>query len=145
MVKDVPVRLKMLVTPVRCPECGTEEVKVHSHYRVQNGEERSLYYCPLCDRYFSQTYGTAVAGLRTPLSRIQTILDALNAGLSINAVCRTFKVSKNTVADWLNRLSALKEPLLLYALCHQFLQQIIEGDERYTKVERNVPAMNTGA
>src|SRR5258707_1232961 len=98
----------MLLTQVHCPACGTEEVKVHSRYRVQNGEERREYVCPRCGCYFSETYDTALAGLRTPLSRIQTILDALNEGLSINAVWGTFKVSKNTVADWLKRLAELK-------------------------------------
>lgn len=33
----------------------------------------------------------------------------------------------------------MKETLLLYALCHQFLQQIVEGDELYTKVHGNKP------
>ncbi len=41
---------------------------------------------------------------------------------------------------WLRRLGELKEPLLLYALCHQFIQQWIEGDELYTKVNQNKPA-----
>jgi hypothetical protein len=31
----------------------------------------------------------------------------------------------------------LKEIFLLYALCHPFLQLIIEGDELYTKVGKN--------
>jgi hypothetical protein len=28
---------------------------------------------------------------------------------------------------------------MLYALMHTFLTQVIEGDELYTKVEKNVP------
>ena len=36
-------------------------------------------------------------------------------------------------------MSGLKETLLIYALCHQFLQQVIEGDELYTKINKNVP------
>jgi hypothetical protein len=32
----------------------------------------------------------------------------------------------------------LKKTLLLFALTHQFLQQIIEGDELYTRVKKNV-------
>src|SRR5258708_23146427 len=103
----------MQVTAIACPFCGTEEVKIHSYYHVQNGETRNLYHCPSCDCNFSQTYATALAGIRTHLSRIQTILDAQGEGLSINAVCRTFKVSKNTVSDWLERMAGLKETLLL--------------------------------
>src|SRR5260370_39578973 len=63
--------------------------------------------------------------------------------LSRNATCRTFHVSKNTVTDWLERLSGVKETLLLYALCHQFLQQVIEGDELYTKINKQLPVMDS--
>jgi hypothetical protein len=48
-------------------------------------------------------------------------------------------VGKNTIYRWQERLSQLKETLLLFSLCHQFLQQIIEGDELYTKMAKNVP------
>ncbi|MCA1553721.1 MAG: hypothetical protein LC737_05020 [Chloroflexi bacterium] len=65
--------------------------------------------------------------------------------MSINAVCRTFHVSKNTLSDWQARLGPVRETLLLYALCHQFVQQVIEGDELYTKVKQNVaPAESSG-
>jgi hypothetical protein len=80
--------------------------------------------------------------LRTPLSRIQTILNTLNDGMGVNAVCRTFGVSKNTLKDWQTRLAGLKETLMLYALCHQFLSHWVEGDEIYTKVRANVPPMD---
>ena len=65
------------------------------------------------------------------------VIEALNDGLGINAAVRTFKVAKNTIYNWLERVADLKEPLLLYALCHQFLSQIVEGDELYTKVKEN--------
>jgi hypothetical protein len=115
-------------------------VKSHTTYTLQTGEVRTIYACAECGQYFSQTYATPLAGLRTPLSRIQLILDALNEGMGVNAVCRTFQVSKNTLADWTSRLAGLKETLLLYALSHRFLQQLLEGDELYTKVNANVPA-----
>jgi hypothetical protein len=63
----------------------------------------------------------------------------VNDGLSVNAACRTFHVSKNTLRTWQERLSPVKDALLLYALCHQFLHQLIEGDELYTKVKSNQP------
>jgi len=104
---------------------------------------RRIYHCPGCDSYFSETKNTILEGLRTPLSHITQVLDALNEGLGINATCRTFKVSKNSVYLWLERLAGVKETLLLYALCHQFLQQLIEGDELYTKVNQNKPPMES--
>ena len=39
---------------------------------------------------------------------------------------------------WQERLSNLKPTLLLYALCHQFLNLVVEGDEVYTKVKKTV-------
>jgi hypothetical protein len=78
-------------------------------------------------------------GLHTPLSKIVFVIDALNDGLGINAACRTFKVAKNSIYLWQERLAGVKETLILYSLCHQFLQQLIEGDELYTKVEKNKP------
>ena len=60
--------------------------------------------------------------------------------MSLNAVVRTFNVSKKTVIDWEERLGGLKPVLMLYALLHQFLQLVTEGDELYTKVNKNVPS-----
>jgi hypothetical protein len=100
---------------------------------------RQLYYCPDCKGYFSETYNTPLANLKTPLSRIVEIVQALNEGLGVNAVCRVFGVSKNSLYRWQERLSDLKPTLLLYALCHQFLNLMVEGDELYTKVKKTFP------
>jgi len=81
--------------------------------------------------------------LRTPVSKIQMVLEALNNGMGINAASGTFRVSKNSIYEWQARLAGLKEVLQLYALCHHFVQQLIEGDELYTKVERNKPAADS--
>jgi transposase-like protein len=124
---------------LRCPECNAENFGLHTTYTVGTGEQRQLYHCPNCDTYFSETKNTPLAGLRTPLSHIILVLDALNNGMGINAVCATFHTGKNSVYRWLGRLSTVKQTLLLYALCHQFIQQFIEGDELYTKVNQNKP------
>ncbi|MBS1251986.1 MAG: hypothetical protein MAG451_01022 [Anaerolineales bacterium] len=121
-----------------CPDCRSENFKSHTTYTV-HGEQRHIYHCDECGSYFSQTKNTALEGLRTPLSRITTILDAINEGMSLNAACRVFEVGKNSIYRWQDRLAAVKEVLLLYALCHQFVQQLIEGDEVYTRVNKNKP------
>ncbi|MCI5165000.1 MAG: hypothetical protein D3903_02655 [Candidatus Electrothrix sp. GM3_4] len=64
------------------------------------------------------------------------ILTALSEGLGINAATRVFSVKKNSIYRWQNRLSSLQQTLMLYSLCHQF---IVEGDELYTKIGKNVP------
>lgn len=122
----------------KCSECLSDNINTHSTYRVHE-ENRRIYKCNDCGAYFSETKNTPLAGLRTPLSRIITILDALNEGLGVNAATRVFKVSKNSIYRWIDRLIELKQVLLVYALCHQFLVQLIEGDELYTKVNQNKP------
>jgi transposase-like protein/IS1 family transposase len=129
----------MELQQIRCPECNGEDIYAHTTYTVQSGERRTIYACPNCGIYFSETYNTPLAGLRHPISFISRVIEALNDGLGINAACRTFQVGKNTRYRWLARLADLKEALLLYALCHQFVQQLVEGDELYTRVHDHAP------
>ena len=120
-----------------CPTCHSENIHFHTAYTTKNGAARSIHHCQDCGDYFSETKNTPLAGLRTPLSKIVMVIEALNDGMAINAAVRTFRVAKNTIYNWLERVAALKEVLMLYALCHQFLRQIVEGDELYTKVKEN--------
>jgi len=128
---------------LRCPTCNSEHFSRHTGYEVSSGEERELYQCDECGSYFSETKNTPLAGLRRQLSFIVMVLEAINDGLSINAACRTFHTGKNSIRRWTNRLASLKETLLLYALCHEFLVQFIEGDELYTKVHHNTPPLES--
>jgi transposase-like protein len=120
-----------------CPDCNSQQIKVHTRYQTVHHGERHIYHCQDCDTYFSDTVATPLAGLRTPLSRVIQILQARSDGMGLNATARTFAVSKKSVIDWEWRLSDLKPTLLLYSLLHQFLSQIIEADELYTKVGQN--------
>ena len=120
-----------------CPTCNSENIEPHTTYTTQEGEQRSIFHCQDCQNYFSETKNTPLAGLRTPLSKIMMVIDALNDGMGLNAAVRTFKVAKNTIYDWLERVAELKEVLMLYSLCHQFLSQLVAGDELYTKVKEN--------
>jgi len=123
-----------------CPCCTSEAVHVHTRYKTQAHGNRTIYHCRSCDIYYSETFATPIAGLTTPLSRIIGVLTARTEGMSLNATARTFKVSKKSVIDWEHRLGELKPTLILYALLHEFIHQEIEGDELYTKVDKNVPA-----
>ena len=87
-----------------------------------------------CGSDFSEPKDTFLEGLRTQLSRISTIPDALNEGMGINAAGRVFQVSKNTIYSWVERVGEL-----MYALCHRFIEHLSEGDEGYTRVYENKP------
>lgn len=130
----------MCLSRRHCSECNSENIKRHCRYKVKSGEPRTLFLCQNCGNYFSETRNTPLERLKTPVSRISLVLEAINDGMGLNAACRTFHVGKNTIKRWINRLGDLKEGLLLYALCHQFIQLQIEGDELYTKVTENKPA-----
>jgi hypothetical protein len=67
------------------------------------------------------------------------VLKARSEGLGLNAACRVFEIAKNTLLDWERRFADTKEILMVYALMHTFLAQVIEGDELYTKIRKNVP------
>jgi len=120
-----------------CPHCHSADVKIDSKYKTKHNGERTLYACQDCGASFSETYGSPISGLTTPLSEIAKVLKARMEGMSLNASGRVFGFTKKTILNWEKRLAALKETLFLYALAHEFLQCILEGDELYTKVNRN--------
>jgi hypothetical protein len=67
------------------------------------------------------------------------VIEVRTEGLGLNATARAFSISKNTILKWEVRLALLKPTLFLYSLTYKFLQLVIEGDEIYTKVGKNVP------
>ena len=123
-----------------CPHCYSQKTKIHSRYQTKNNGERKMLICEECGSYFSETYGTTIARLAKPLSEIIRVLKARMEGMGLNAAARTFGYSKNTIKDWENKLSNLQEVLFIYALMNEFMQLVIEGDELYTKVKKNVDA-----
>ena len=129
----------MILNQIRCPICDSKKNKEYSRYTTKTGEQRKLYNCDNCKFVFSETKNTPIANLKKPIFLIIRVLKSLNEGMGINAATRVFDVSKNSIYRWQERLSSLKETLLLFALTHQFFQQTIEGDELYTKVKKNVP------
>jgi hypothetical protein len=78
-------------------------------------------------------------GLKTPVSVIWQVLKARTDGMGLNAAARTFEKAKNTILAWERKFSHLHQVLFLYALVHEFFALVIEGDEAYTKVQKNVP------
>ncbi|MCP4343907.1 MAG: IS1 family transposase [Desulfobacterales bacterium] len=122
-----------------CPECKETSYRVYKKYVIRSGEERQLYKCNDCDSCFSETKNTVLEGLKTPVFRIIMILNALTEGMGINAATRVFFVGKNSIYRWQERLSSLQQTLMLYSLCQQFIQSIVEGDELYTKIGKNLP------
>src|SRR5712664_4564686 len=95
--------------------------------------------CCTCPVYFSETKKTLMEGLKTPVSAIWQVIKARTEGMGLNAAARTFNKAKNTILAWESKFAELHQVLFLYALVHEFFVSVIEGDEAYTKVRKNVP------
>jgi hypothetical protein len=68
-------------------------------------------------------------GLKTPISVIWHVLKARTEGMGFNAAARIFEKAKNTILAWERKFVDLHRVLLLYAVVHEFLESVIEGDE----------------
>jgi transposase-like protein len=123
----------------KCPVCHSLDMKYHSPYTTKNHDGRVIYKCENCPAYFSETKNTLMEGLKTPVSVIWQVLKARTEGMGLNAAARTFEKAKNTILAWERKFRDLHQVLFLYALAHEFLALVLEGDEVYTKVQKNVP------
>ena len=117
----------------------SKNIRINHKYETKQNSSRQLYRCRECKQTYSETFHTPAQGLQTNLSRIAEVLTVRSEGMGFNACCRSFKIGRSTLSNWEKRFSKLKDVLLLYSLCHNFLEQVIEGDELYTKVFKNKP------
>jgi len=129
----------MMLNTQRCPHCLSEHIEDYGVYKTKGNGDRKLHQCMECDQVFSETKGTFLEGLKKPISLIINVLQSRSEGMGFNAACRVFEISKNTLLDWERKFADLKGFLMVYALLNTFLNQLIEGDEVYTKVAKNVP------
>lgn len=129
----------MELLQLKCPTCQSSDIHSHSSYTTKNHGVRVIYQCQTCQSYFSETKHRLMAGLKTPMSVIWTVIKARTDGMGLNAATRTFEFAKNTILSWERKFSDLHRVLFLYTLVHEFLELVIEGDEAYTKVHHHVP------
>ena len=127
----------MDLSNLSCPDCKSDDIRINHTYETKQNGRRLLYRCRSCKKTFSETIHTPAQGLKTNLSRVATVLFARGEGMGFNSCCRTFKLGTSTLLAWEEKFSKLKKTLFLYSLCHNFLEQTIEGDELYTKVSSN--------
>jgi hypothetical protein len=123
----------------KCPVCHSADMKYHSLYTTKNHGGRVIDKCEHCPVYFSETKNTLMEGLKTPVSVIWQVLKARTEGRGFNAAARPFEKAKKTILAWERTFIDLHQVLFLSALGHEFLELVLEGDEVYTKVQKNVP------
>ena len=133
--------LTMLVCPVR----GSRDTTGHGRYETVHNGIRSLHACTSCGEVFSETTGTPMQGIKTPISKVAAALRLRGEGIGLRAAARILGAHKNTLAEWERRFAGMKPTLMLHGLCHVFIQLTFEGDEIYTVVGQRVhPADSTG-
>ena len=119
--------------------CNSENCSILFQYETKSNGSRNLFKCCDCGECFSETKLTFMQNIKTPISKIATVLNARTEGMSFNATCRVHEISSHTLQDWEHKFGQLKSVLMLYALTHNFLELLIEGDELYTRVYSNKP------
>lgn len=132
-------------TTLLCPACSSRDTVGHGRYETVHNGLRSLHVCVACGEVFSETAGTPMQGIKTPISKVAAALRLRGEGLGLRATARILGTHKNTLAEWERRFGEMKPTLMLYGLCHAFIQLTFEGDEVYTVVGQRVhPADSTG-
>ncbi len=117
-----------------CPHCGSTQLDVERVYETRHNGVRQLFRCRDCTATFAETHGTPMEQIKSPLSKVASVLRVRSEGLGVRATARVFAIHKNTVSDWEERFAEQKAPLMLYAVCHEFISLTFEGDELYTVV-----------
>jgi hypothetical protein len=123
----------------KCPTCHSAVLQSHTTSATQPHGRRILDKCANGPPSFSETKKTLMAGLTTPVSVIWQVVKARTEGMGFNAAARTFAKAKHTILAWERKLRDLHQVLFLYALVHECLALVIEGDEASTKVQKHVP------
>src|SRR5215468_4211104 len=124
---------------LKCPTCPSSDIQYHSPDSTKSPGDRIIFKCAHGPIYFSETKKTLLEGLKTPVSVIWQVLKARTDGMGLKAAARTFEKAKKTILAWERKFGHLHQVLFLYALVHEFLAVVIEGDAAYTKVQKNVP------
>lgn len=59
----------------KCPARHAADITIHSTYHTEAHGTRAMSRCSRCGKYFSETKHTFLAGLKTPLRVMWTILE----------------------------------------------------------------------
>lgn len=77
-----------------------------------------------------------MAHLKSPINKVASVLRVRSEGMGVRATARVFNIHKNTVSTWEKKFAEQKQPLMLYAVCHEFISLTFEGDELYTITDK---------
>lgn len=125
---------------LHCPDCNSSEATPFKKYETVHNGERFLYKCSECCNIFSETCGTPMQDIKSPISKVAAALRIRSEGMGLRATGRVLGIHKNTVSTWEQLFGNQKEILMLYSFCHEFVSLVFEGDELYTVVSKRTKA-----
>ncbi|MBK8754546.1 MAG: hypothetical protein IPL99_24150 [Candidatus Competibacteraceae bacterium] len=72
-------------TTLICPACGSPDSTGHGHYETVHNGSRSLHACTSCGAVFSETTGTPMQDIKTPIRKVAAALRWRGEGLGLRA------------------------------------------------------------
>src|SRR5881398_1266430 len=129
-MKEAGKQEQTSLPPCPNPTCSESHV-------VRNGSHRGRprYYCRTCKRYFGETQGTPMYGLKTPAAEVaQALLVVMRRG-SLRAAEEITGHKYETISAWLKRAAAHAEALTQILASDLHLSQV-EIDEFWSFVQK---------
>lgn len=121
-----------------CPYCQSEHVVKKGFNQPIDGPRVQRYLCRDCQSQFNPRSGTPMSGLRQPPEQVAKALKMRSEGMGIRATARVEEVSHSTIIRWERRLVSHEQSWS--PVVPENGDVTVEGDELYTKVEKNRPA-----
>jgi len=112
---------------IKCPNCRSSKIKECKQYKTKLNDIRELNCCEDCGALFSETHSTFLFCIKKPIYLITFVLKALTDGMGINACCRTFNISKNTIYSWLEKSAEIKKVLFFKCFVSPIYRYVNRG------------------
>lgn len=101
-----------------------------------HSQKERRYKCKTCNRTFSETAGTPLYGLKTPLWIVVLVLTLLAYGCPIQAIVKGFGLDERTVSDWHRKAGKHGRQLQEQAVSQGTLvMKQVQGDELWVKTQ----------
>jgi transposase-like protein len=122
---------------MECPYCNGACLSKAGKGR-REGQTVQRYWCLDCKRRFSDRAGTAMHGIHKPVEQVERVLKMRSESLGVRAAGRVEAISPATVILWEKRLASKAKDWSPPAPPESGITR--EGDEVYTKIEKNHPS-----
>jgi len=119
----------MRLEGIVCPHCNSGHVGIHS--RVER-----RYKCHSCGKTFSETSGTPLYGLKTPLWIVALVLALLSHGCPLQAIVFAFGIDERTVKAWQTKAGQHARRVQEHLVCSGRLDLgQVQADEMYVRAQ----------